>query len=254
MSDPPIDPFDEIDAGYLSAADACVAIWDELPLPIDVPVERLRKFRVCFPLLAHAMNHVATALEIRQRRPFVAASSSRVAFEHALSAQWVLLTHNGEEQLIRAVQYQWLTRVKDVSAAIGHPEELAGIVATAPVTGELRSWSMTKICARFSDTSLFYDVYRDLSQAIHPSFGLIQAHVDLAHDDRSVIDRTGGAKSLNSTAQALGLSAVLALDALERMRQDSVLLARVEAIATKAHLPHDLTLSDMEPHLQRPSA
>ena len=237
----------------MDAAEKCVDLWHTLSFPVDVISEFERKFRVCFPLLAHAMNQVTTAIQVRKRLPFVAASNARIGLESALSAQWVLLTYEGEDQLVRAAEYQWQTRVKEFSAAVGHPEELAKIVATKPLPGELRSWSITKACARFSDTSLFYDVYRDLTQAVHPSFGLIEAHAHLG-DDRNVLDRSGGLKLLQSTPQALGLAAVLALDAFERMRSGHPLLRRIEEVAANAGLPNDLALSDQEPHLQGPPA
>ena len=46
-------------------------------------------------------------------------------------AQWVLLTHEGEDQLVQAARHQWLVRTKEFSAAIGDPGELAEIVASS---------------------------------------------------------------------------------------------------------------------------
>lgn len=54
---------------------------------------------MCFPLAAHAINHVEVALEAQQKFPWVARTSARVAFEHTLRAQWVLLTVDGEHKL-----------------------------------------------------------------------------------------------------------------------------------------------------------
>ena len=240
------------DLTFLQAAGDCIELWDVLTFPLSISAELERKFRVCFPLLAHSANHVATALEVYRRRPLVASSSARIAFESALSAQWVLLTHQGEDVLVQEARHQWLVRTKEFSAAIGHPQELAEIVATEPVDGKLRSWSINNICARFCETSLLYDVYRDLTQAIHPSYGLVQAHIELQADSTpSTVDRTGSLKLLGSTAEALGLSAVLALDALGRMQTNPDLLRTVEQIAGEAGLPSDLALSDGKPHLQR---
>ncbi len=88
------------DAGFVAAAEACVRHWGGA-LPIEVADEDQIKFRVCFPLVAHSLNQIAAALLLlRAGQPFVATANVRVAFEHALTAQWVLLTHGGEERLV----------------------------------------------------------------------------------------------------------------------------------------------------------
>lgn len=240
------------DNSYIDAARKCVEIWDASTFPIDISEDMERKFRVCFPLLAHALNHVETALSVRARRPLVASSSCRVALECSVSAQWVLLTHGGEDRLVRAAEYQWITRAANLSAALGDPPEFASVVATEPAPGELRSWSVTQVFDRFSDKGLFYDLYRDLTQSIHPSYGMIQAHIDLTPGAPPRLNRAGSIRPVHSTAQALGLSAVLALDALERMRAGQPGLASLEKVARQAGLPNDLALSDQQPHLQRP--
>ena len=82
------------DAIWLRAARQCTDLWRQLwrddAVSFDSSLEA--KSGVCFPLAAHALNHVETALGLREARPWVAASCTRVAFEHALIAQWVLLT------------------------------------------------------------------------------------------------------------------------------------------------------------------
>ncbi|ODR19215.1 hypothetical protein [Mycolicibacterium porcinum] len=60
--------------------------------PLEVTAKLEPKFRVCFPLSAHALNHLEAAWNTRRSLPWVAKSGIRIAFEHALTAQWVLLT------------------------------------------------------------------------------------------------------------------------------------------------------------------
>lgn len=78
-----------LDAAYLRAATQCLRLWQEVCDRTEVPAGLIVKFRVSFPLIAHAMNHVAQALEVIERYPLVAATSARVALEHALAAQWL---------------------------------------------------------------------------------------------------------------------------------------------------------------------
>lgn len=49
-------------------------------------------FRVGYPLAAHALTASAAALDLWGPLPWVAMANIRTALEHALAAQWVLLT------------------------------------------------------------------------------------------------------------------------------------------------------------------
>jgi hypothetical protein len=116
------------DASYLVAAEACLRHWDGA-LPVDVADEDKKKFEICYPLVAHSLNQVNAALVLMKAdQPFVAAVNARTAFEHALTAQWVILTYGGEQILAMHMEASHLTQVKEFSKAIGDPLELAGIV------------------------------------------------------------------------------------------------------------------------------
>src|SRR6185312_8116964 len=70
--------------------------WRGLPSTPKLNAELINKFRVVFPLAAHALNHIEAAEYFQSSSPWVAVSSARIAFEHALTAQWVLWTEGGE--------------------------------------------------------------------------------------------------------------------------------------------------------------
>src|SRR5690242_7671042 len=92
---------DQADAAYLAAAEEVMTLWRRWWQPaqsVEVPVAAEMKFRVIYPLATHALNNVAAALTL-MRRPWVAGVNGRVAFEYALAAQWVLLTHGGEREI-----------------------------------------------------------------------------------------------------------------------------------------------------------
>src|SRR5258707_15663768 len=105
MSNPDADAqLAAMDASFVAAAEACVLRWQGA-LPIEVVDEERVKFRVCFPLVAHSLSQVAAALLLLHAgQPFVATANTRVALEHALAAQWVLLTYRGEERLVRHME------------------------------------------------------------------------------------------------------------------------------------------------------
>jgi hypothetical protein len=86
--------------------------WPDGGVAKELEIERgLRsKFTVCFPMAAHAINHVDVALSALAAFPWVAKSNARIAFEHALTAQWVLLTADGEARLKSAFDRSDYTR------------------------------------------------------------------------------------------------------------------------------------------------
>jgi hypothetical protein len=128
------------DARCLYVAQQCVDLWHRLWLdtPVAVAIDSSLeiKFRVCFPLAAHALNHVDTALSLHQQRPWVAASCTRVAFEHALAAQWVLLTDGGERELVNSIKGQHHKRGKELTDALSRLASEPG--ASALLIGELQ--------------------------------------------------------------------------------------------------------------------
>lgn len=244
------------DRRRLDAAHRCVALWRSFPLPIKVPNRFEIRFRVIFPLAAHALNLTDAGLAQLPDYPLVAASSARLALEHAIAAQWVLFTERGEVTLKNWMEHSWLTRVEKFARAADNPPELDDLVARPPIPGADRSFKMEDVFGRFDPSGLFYDTYRDLSQAVHPSFGTLQAHFDVSAQDRAAgtwptrVNRNGAASPVSSTATGLGLAAVFAMDALARLREGQAGLDDVERIAAEAGMPHDLSFSDQHPERQ----
>jgi predicted Zn-dependent protease len=149
LSQPENDAVVQANARFLQAAVAAVEHWNEA-LPISVTDSARIKFRVCFPLVAHALNHASSGLANVSKLPFVAATNARVAFERALAAQWVLLTHEGEIRLVRHMEYGYLTQAKAFARATGYPDDLKDIVEIEPAAGTKRAWSIEMACARWA--------------------------------------------------------------------------------------------------------
>lgn len=204
-------------------------------------------------MIAHSLNQVnAALLLLRADRPFVATANTRIAFEHSLAAQWVLLTHGGEKRLVRNMEAGYLLHAKEFSKAVSDPPELKDIVNRSPVEGKDRSYSVPMACSRFDQSGLLYGLYRDLSQSIHPSLETLRAYVNVykLESHKVDVDPEGRLQVSPRLYMALGFSAVMAVDVLERMRCGQPRLAAIEEIARVASLPFDLALSDSEPHLQ----
>lgn len=249
------------------AAQECIDEWEGLPFPLEVSADHEVRFRVGFPLVSHALNHVTIALETFERFPLVAAGSARVALEHALAAQWVLWTHEGPETLVKHMEAGYLMRTKAFADAIRDQPDLTqfvdeadlvdfdAVVAREPAPGGERSWSMQQVFNRFADTGLFFDIYRELSGAVHPSFATLTTYMDLTSDDgrRSSLSKAGRPVSSHTAAQATTLAGVFALDFLERCQVVPPDPSPAATVAARVHLPYDLSASDQRPDLQRGS-
>lgn len=248
---------------YVHASKQCLEHWNRLKFPLRIAPNLTREFNVGFPLAAHALNHAAVGLETRDRFPHAAATSARVALEHALAAQWALLTRGGAETLVRHMEAGYLARVKAFAGALGDSDPLltslvdaedlaafASVAARQPAPGNERSWSMERVFRRFAGTDLFYDLYRELSGAVHPSYETIQAHLDTRNEHPPRLNRAGALLSGHSSTQATALAAVLAMDFIERCQEHPPTPSPIAAIAVAAALPYDLTFSDQSPELQ----
>jgi hypothetical protein len=229
---------------------------------------RLRsKFIVCFPMAAHAMNQIDMALNTIEEYPWVAKSSVRIAFEHALTAQWVLLTADGEERLKSAFDRSDYTRrdrfirgvrrlgdadIEFANAAHGLGDsQLQALVGTRPEAPARPN--MEEMCKRFAGggaEDLLYDVHRDLSGAVHPSLALLCAHLRLGADGTLTgLDSRGGQAFCGSDRE-LAMSAAWALYTLEVCRAGQPHADEVIAVGTAIGLPIDLRASDQRPDLQ----
>ncbi|MDC9004097.1 hypothetical protein [Mycobacterium marinum] len=224
-----------------------------------------RKFLMCFPLAAHAMNQIEAALTVRHTFPWVAAASTRIAFEHALTAQWVLLTADGEIRLKAGFDYgdhiradRFIKGIRQLGeedqefpeAAHGlSADQLERLVRTRP--DEPGPPNVEGICKRFSSggaENLLYDIHRELSGAVHPSLSLLRAHLHFTSTGQvSGIDSFGACDAPVMFGRELALSAVWALYAVEVCRFGQARMGQIAAMGTDAGLPVDL-------RKQRPAA
>lgn len=262
------------EAQFVQVAERVLGQWstwwrDPEAVPeLAVEARLHHKFLMCFPLAAHAMNHIETALTTRTTLPWVAKANTRIAFEHALTAQWVLLTADGEVRLkagfdhsdhIRTDRFikgvRRLGRDDEEFAEAAHgltPDQLDGLVRTKP--DEPGPPNTEGMCQRFASggaESLLYDIHRDLSGAVHPSLSLLRAHLRFSpKGDVTGTNTSGACGTPVMLGRELALSAIWALYAVEVCRFDQPRIAQVVAIGTEAGLPVDLRSSDQQPEKQ----
>lgn len=187
----------------------------------------------------------------------------RIAFEHALTAQWVLWTKGGEDLLAQQMSLQDHRRssefVDAVVRAAADTPDLAESAALAEELGEfigekpVSDWTVFKLCERFSSTRLLYGIYRDLSQAVHPTYGLVRAHFDITPPPDVVvgpINPFGAELDLPELIRGMAVSSLWALYVLEVSKAGHPDAAEVLRLGEEAGLPVDLRASDLQPHLQ----
>jgi hypothetical protein len=226
------------------------------------------KFLVCFPLAAHAMNHIEAALTARPSFPWVAKTSTRIAFEHGLTAQWVLLTADGEVRLKAGFDHsdhirtdRFISGVRRLGqgdeefAEAAHglsADQLGGLVRTKP--DEPGPPNVEGMCQRFASggaENLLYDIHRELSGAVHPSLSLLRAHLNFTPTGNVTgIDAFGACDAPVMFGRELASGAVWALYAVEVCRFGQPRMAQVVTMGTAAGLPVDLRSSDQQPDKQ----
>jgi hypothetical protein len=258
----------------IALAEAAVAHWHawwrtpENAARCSIEARLDRKFRVCFPLSANAINHVESALAARLTYSSVAKANARIAFEQALIAQWVLLTAGGEDRLKAQMDYgeykrrkrfidglRELGRADESFARAAHglsDEQLKGLIGSKPMEPGLPKFD--GMCARFAGggaEELLYDVYSDLSGGVHPSWSLVRAHLRFdAAGDVTGINSFGTGIADVLIGRELALSALWALYSVEVCRSSQPRMNKVAAMGEEVRLPVDLRTSDQRPQDQ----
>lgn len=250
---------ERLDAANLTAARQCVVLWHRwwsAGKAFEVDDANEMKMRIVFPLAMHAMANVELALKTMDRIPWVAAGNTRIAFEHALAAQWVLLTDGGEQHLLDAMRVELDKRTRGVYDGLGQPPEYAAMVDEQRPNASYTVWNA---CSRFAEPNtakLFYDIYRHLGEGAHPSIGSLTGYVSIDIQRGAVRrwERSGTLRRCEEISSGLALSALWAMDALEELRTGQPNVAQLNEVGDAAELPYTLRHSDRRPHLQHPPA
>jgi hypothetical protein len=91
-------PAEVDDEAYRQCAHETLQLYAAADGQLKVPVEGAVKFRATFPIAMYALNQVyAASLLTEKDREYLAVANVRVAYEHAVTAQWVLFRWCGGE-------------------------------------------------------------------------------------------------------------------------------------------------------------
>lgn len=235
---------------FISAARAGLAMFDTAPTRLEVLSEDEMRFRVAWPCVAYAMAQARAALALLDLKMlFPAEANIRVAFEHAMTAQWILLTTGSEGPIEREARRQLDAYSRDMSGFIELPPEL---LPGDPVDSSGPARSFQHLCARFSPGGerQLYVLYRDLSAAVHVSTRTWLQYLRWGKSGVVGIQPDGDPELGASADIALALAVFLSLGALEELRRDQPRLLEVKALSKQHRVPYSLREDDQEPHLQ----
>lgn len=226
-----------------AALEAWIAEAGELAMssePVLVPVEDERLFLttygICRQSIRYAQAYVAT---VHAGFAHEAAPLSRAAFEHAVTAQWCLLTPGGHALVAAGVWAGTFELARAVAQRAGDQEWLDEIEAAAPSRHHGRP-SFTKMMKSVDHEDFLALIYALLSQGVHVTTGAVTGFLvaDDDHDDVSLLDARRELDDVHyQVLHAAAMSALLALSVLAHVSEDQDLLDIVSQRSDELMLP-----------------
>lgn len=236
---------------WLIAARRTVELDRRSKMSLSVAGEDTVRFRSMYPIARHALAQVGAALTLHDTgRSFEASANARVALEHALLAQWIVLTADSETLLANSIDKSHSLMLRGLEPfAQSIPADLRPLLVLPTAA---RVPPMDQICGRFDRSGLLYTMYRGLTGAVHLSGASVAEYVSVNGETGAIVLHPKPRSRMPPTdfEKALGWAAVLAKAALEMLLDDDSDLVEVAAIARNAGLPHDLSFDDRYPERQ----
>lgn len=232
--------------GYLQATREVLELFEGARGPLVIDREDDDFFRVCYPLTTYSLNQARAAVLLHDEgMPHPATANVRVAFEHALWAEWVRLTDGAPEQVLSVWRTNNTKAARDLGAWTDLPPDLRDMVNEPPEGGVRPSFQA--VCDRFgAKKKMIYTMYRSLNTAVHPSLDTLRRHLFLDPEGR-IAGLSGDATAQGTSVEfywVLGWSAVLAAFVQETLQHDHGRVGQIREIAQRFGLPLDLATED----------
>jgi hypothetical protein len=232
------------DEEYRACATAALELYRSADGHMAVQVEKTVKFQATFPLAMYALNQVHAALElVKLGRPFLATANVRVAYEHAVTAQWVLFTEGAEDRLVGSINREMRKMVRMLEGYAAIPEELR--TGYGQDGDPLMPHFRDRCTALDGGSDSLYWYYSALSDAVHPSVATLVQHLAF-NDERAIAGVKFGAvhDPPPDMWAACAVSALAAAYTIEVQSQDQTRLQQVFELVSKYKVPCDLSLCD----------
>jgi hypothetical protein len=236
---------DEItDESLRDCAKAALQLFAAADGQFSVRQEGQVEFQATFPIAMYALNQVHAALILAERnREYLAVANVRVAYEHAVTAQWVLFTDDAEVKLVGSVNKHSLQVIDAMATHATIPEELQSGYGRDGDPTMPSFWERCEALDGGNGSLYFY--YRVLSEAVHPSVATMVQHLNLK-DDHEIVGVNFGAirEPPPDTWIACAVSALSAAATIELQREHQPRMQRILELSEEYQVPFDLSVRD----------
>ncbi|MEH0931446.1 hypothetical protein [Micromonospora sp. CPCC 205558] len=232
---------------HLSAARATLEHWRTADA-FEVERGLLRKFNATYSLVAHSMAQVAASLALHDHHlTYAARVNVRVALEHALAAQWIVHTNDGEDEVIGSMNRIHRNMVRDLQkGGTVIPPQMQSDLHHPPGEPQVHILAISDWFD--GGTGAIYGLYRQLSGAVHVSLATLTTYLEWRGERETPALRPDGVGGRDPEQDfALGWSAVLAMSAIERLRSGQPYLGKIYKISDDHELVPDLRRAEPAP-------
>jgi hypothetical protein len=222
-------------------ARAALDLYGSVEGQLKVPQEGVVKFRATFPIAMYALNQAHAALMLAERgRSYLAVANVRVAYEHAVTAQWVLFTEGAEEKLVGSVNRHSRQIVKAMASHATIPEELRTGYGRDGDPTMPNFWDRCRALDGGNESLYFY--YQVLTEAVHPSVATLVQHLNF-DADHNIVGVSFGALHAPPPDMwiACAVSALSAAATIESQREGQPRMPRILELSNKHLIPFDLS-------------
>jgi hypothetical protein len=229
------------DSDLRECARAALQLYATADGQFRVKQEGQVKFQATFPIAMYALNQVHAALLLADNnREYLAVANVRVAYEHAVTAQWVLSTEGAEERLVGSVNQHSRQVIRAMSGHTTIPDELQTGYGRDGDPTMPNFWERCKALDGGNDSLYFY--YRVLTEAVHPSVATMVQHLNFDVDHNIVGVNFGATHAPPpDTWIACAVAALSAAATIEVQREGQPRLPHLVELAQTYQLPIDLS-------------
>lgn len=228
------------DERYLECARDALQLYATATGQFAVPQEKTVKFQATFPLAMYALNQVHAALILAEnKREYLAVANVRVAYEHAVTAQWALFTDGAEEKLVGTLHRHNRFVVEDLASYATVPDELLSGFGEQgdPVMPKFKAQ-----CEALNPSSdALFSLYRNLTVGVHPSSATLAQHLTASREHGITGVRFGAVQEPPvDTWMGCALSALAAAFVIEVQREEQPRMPQLTALSKNYRVPFDL--------------
>lgn len=190
----------------------------------------------------YALNQVYAALLLAEKnRKYLAVANVRVAYEHAVTAQWVLFTDGAEKKLAGSVNKHSRRVIEAMASHTTIPDELQTGYGRDGDPTMPTFWERCRALDGGNGSLYFY--YQVLTEAVHPSVATLVQHLKFDGDRISGVNFGAVDAPPPDMWIACAISALSAAATIEAQREDQPRMPKIVELSEKYQVPIDFSAS-----------